>query len=97
MDRPNLSQHQYAVGQAEFSTGHVLKNDRSLFLTGDDIKDAFEIFNSYDQAKGFCFKKVQDNPEIECYIYDYAGQVIFVYDKNGERNFKKIIITSPDK
>lgn len=97
MDKPKLSQDQYAVGQAELSTGHVLKNDKSLFLTGDNIKDAFEIFNSYDQAKEFGIKKVQTNPEIECYIYDYTGQVIFVYDMNGERKFKGIEITPSDK
>ena len=75
----------------------MLKNDKSLFLIGDDIKDAFEIFNSYDQAKEFGIKKVQNNPEIECYVYDYAGQAIFVYDKNGERKFKAIKITPSDK
>ena len=88
VDKPKLSQYQFAVGQAEFSTGHVLKNNKSLYIVGEDILDAYEIFNSCNQAKEFSIKRVNDNPEIECYIYDYNGQVIFIYDKNGERNLR---------
>lgn len=91
MDKPKLLQYQYAVGQAELATGHVLKNNKSLFLVGDDIKDAYEIFNSYEQAKEFSIRKVQDNPDIECWIYDHTGQIIFGYDKDGERNLTPII------
>ena len=90
MDKPKLSRHQYAVGQAELTTGHVLKNNKSLFLVGDDIKEAYEIFDSYEQAKKFSIRKVQDNPDIECWIYDHTGQVIFGYDKDGERGLTPI-------
>lgn len=85
MDKPQIFQSQYAVGQAEYATGHVLKKDKTLLLTDDESKDAFEIFNSYEQAKEFCIKRVQDNPDIECWIYDYIGQVVFGCDKDGER------------
>ena len=69
MDKPKLSEHQYAVAQAAFATGHVLKNDKSLFLVGDDIKDAYETFDSFDDAKESATTKVQNNPEID-YVYD---------------------------
>ena len=85
MDKPKLSQDQFAVGQAEFNTGHVLNNDDSVFHTGDDINNAYTIFGSLTQAKEFGLDKVQNNPEIECYVYNLAGQTIFVCDKNGER------------
>jgi len=90
MDKPQLSPYQYAVGQADLATGHVLKNNKSLFLVGDDIKDAYEIFNSYEQAIEFCSRQVQDNPDIECWIFDHTGQVIFGYDKDGERSLTPI-------
>lgn len=91
MDKPKLSKHQYAVGQAELTNGHVLKNNKSLFLVGDDINDAYQIFNSYEHAKEFSIKKIKDNPDIECWIYDHTGHVIFGCDKDGERNLKPII------
>jgi hypothetical protein len=86
MDKPKL--FQFAVRQAEFSTGHMLKNNKSLYLVGEDILDAYEIFNPYEQAKEFSIKQVKDNPEIECYVYNYNGQVVFICDKKGERNIK---------
>ncbi len=88
VDKPKLSQYQFAVGQAEFSTGHVLKNNKSLYLVGEHISDAYEIFNSYDEAREFSIKQVNDNPEIECYVYDYNEQVLFICDKDGERNLR---------
>jgi len=95
MDKPKLSPHQYAVGQAELKTGHILKNNKSLFLVGDDNNDAYQIFNFYEQAKEFSITRVNDNPDIECWIYDHTGQVTFGYDKHGERNIPPI--TSFDK
>lgn len=97
MDKHKLSQYQFAVGHAEFSSWHVLKNNKSLNLVGEDISDAYEIFNSYDQAKEFSVKKVNDNPEIECYVYDYKGQVIFLYDKVGEQNLMWQNLTASKK
>ena len=93
MEKPKLSPYQYAVGQAELVTGHVLKNNKSLFLVGDDSEDAYEVFNSYEQAKEFSIRRVQGNPDIECWIYDYIGQVIFGCDKDGERSPTPLIIS----
>lgn len=88
MTYPKLLEHQLAIAQAEFSTGHVLNKNGSLYLAGNDINDVYEKFDSYDQAKEFVIKKVQNNPEVECWIIDYKGQTIFAYDKNGERKIK---------
>ena len=62
MEKPELFKHQYAVAQAEFATGHVLKKDKTLFLVGDDSKDAFEIFNSYKQAEEFSIFFLRESP-----------------------------------
>lgn len=88
VDKPKLLSYQFAVRRAEFSTGHILKNDNTLFLLGDDILETYEILNSFEQAKEFSVKKVHDNSGIECCVYDYNEQLVFVYNKNGERTFK---------
>ena len=41
---------QFFVLQAEFKTGHVLKKDLSLFISGGDMNEVHEIFNSKSDA-----------------------------------------------
>jgi len=85
MDIPNLTENQFAVGKAAFASGHVLRNDGSLFKTGEDLKEMYEIFDSYEEAKGFSLQKIKNNAEIECWIVDSKGNYIITYDQNGER------------
>jgi hypothetical protein len=87
MDIPYLKDKQFAVGKAELATGHVLRNDDSLYMTGQELNDMYEIFESYDEAKEFSLRKIKAKPEIECWIVDSKGNHVITYDKNGERKY----------
>ncbi|MDN3657235.1 hypothetical protein QWZ08_16415 [Ferruginibacter paludis] len=85
MTQPKLAEQQFAIGSAEFSTGHILKKNGELFLTGDDFNDFWQIFNSFEQAKAFIIEKISRNRTIECWVIDFTGKTIFFYNKNGEQ------------
>ena len=78
---------QFAVGKAEYATGHVLRNDGSLFRNGEDLSLMYEIFDTYEDAKAFALQKIENNPSIECWIVDSKGNHLNTYDKNGERKY----------
>lgn len=88
MTLPILKENQFAVGKAKYATGHVLKNDGSFFLTGENINEMYEIFENYEDAKNFVIEKVNENHEIECWIINSKGEHMFTYDQKGERKFK---------
>lgn len=88
MHRPALQENQFAVGQAELATGHVLQKDGSLYISGSDITNVYEIFNSYEAAQKFAITKVKNDPKVECWIINFLGKTLFVYDTEGERKFK---------
>jgi hypothetical protein len=94
MNKINLTERQFAVGKAEFSTGIALKNDGSYFHKGDSLNETFEIFESFDEAKKFVVRKVTQEPTIECYITNYKNETVFAYDKDGERYIGKKEITN---
>ena len=85
MERPVLKNNEFAVGQAEFETGIILKQDGSYYKNTEDITKVYKIFDSVEKAKSFVIKTVQDKPAIECWISNSAGETVFVYDKDGER------------
>ena len=85
MDIPFLEENQFAVTSAEFSTGIVLNNDGTYFISGTDLKNIFEIFDSYFHAKEFTLQKIKKNPNFECYIVNSKGDVVTLYDTYGER------------
>jgi ethanolamine ammonia-lyase small subunit len=82
MDRPKLKPNQFAVGHAEYSTGHVLKTDKTLYVQRGDV---YLIFESKDDALSYIMKTVKENPDIECWIEDSLGTHLITIDKNGER------------
>lgn len=85
MKKLRISENQFAVGKAEFSTGHVLNNDGTIYHTGDEEVKMYEIFNDYSFAKEFAVLKVSNNPKIECWIENSKSETIFYIDRNGER------------
>jgi hypothetical protein len=87
MNIPYLKENQFAVGKAEYVTGHVLRNDGSLFQTGEDLNKMFEIFESCEEAKEFALQKIKTNPKIECWVVDSKGEHVITYDKDGERKY----------
>jgi hypothetical protein len=76
---------QFAIGKAEFGTGHILKNNNRLFLKDDNPNEAFEFFDSFEAARQVVIDKVTKNPDIECWIIDSNGKCLYHYDRNGER------------
>ena len=85
MDRLSILENQFGVGKAEFSTGIVLKNDGSYFLSDVEVENVFEVFDTYLSAKEFAINKVLNNPKIECWIINSKNEMVFCYDQNGER------------
>lgn len=86
MERPKLELNQFAVGHAEYSTGHVLKVDKTLY---NQTGDVFLIYDSKDDALIYIMKTVRENPNIECWMENSLGEHIITIDKNGERNNEK--------
>lgn len=88
MEKLNISENQFGVGKAEFSTGIVLKNDESYFLSDVKVDAIYEVFETYKDAKAFAISKVQNNPKIECWVINSKNETVFYFDQNGERIIK---------
>ena len=43
MSNLNLKENQFAVGKAEFKTGHVLNNDGTIYYSGSEESKMYEI------------------------------------------------------
>jgi len=82
MHKPKLKPNQFAVAHSEYSTGHLLKTDKTLFLQNGEV---FLIFETKEQALKYIIKTVKENPEIECWMENYLGELVITIDKNGER------------
>jgi predicted transcriptional regulator len=87
MEIPYLKDNQFAVGKAQYSTGIVLRNDGTIYKSGQSVNEIYEIFENYHEAELFVLKTISNNPEIECWIVDAKGEYIITYDKQGKRNF----------
>ena len=85
METPILTNGQFAVGKAEFTTGIVLNNDGKYYTSGNDLNTMYEIFDSYIEAEKFVLGKIKNNANVECWIVDSNGNHVITYDKNGER------------
>lgn len=81
--------NQFAVGKAEFATGIILKKDGYYYNINDDLSEVYDVFENFEAAKEFAIEKVQKNQDIECLIMNHKNEIIFVFDKNGERNYEK--------
>ena len=88
MEKLNISENQFGVGKAEFSTGIVLKNDGSYFLSDVEVEDVYKVFETYESAKEFAIKEVESNPRIESFIINSKNEMVYCYDQSGERKVK---------
>lgn len=70
-------ENHFFVVQAEFKTGHVLKKDLSLFISGGDLHEVHEIFNSKSEAIDYAKKMQRENSEIEYWVKDSSDKTIF--------------------
>lgn len=84
MKRPKRHPNQYAVVQADYGTGHVLKIDKTVYLNEGEV---FLIFDSQNEAMEYMEKTVKENPDIECSMENSLGEHVLTIDKNGERKF----------
>ncbi|OJV52228.1 MAG: hypothetical protein BGO31_00735 [Bacteroidetes bacterium 43-16] len=78
-----LQPHQFIVWTAEFATGIVLRNDNNYYHSGDEWNDVYTIFEDLDTAKDYILQKVKKNLDIECYIKDHEGKLVFFVDQRG--------------
>jgi hypothetical protein len=86
MNRPQLNSNQYAVGQAEFLTGHILKIDKTIYGQQGDV---FLVFDSQEAAIEYCERTVKECPTIECWIEDSLGNHLMTIDTKGKRKQNK--------
>lgn len=70
-------ENQFFVGQAEFKTGHVLRKDLSLFVSGGDKDEIYEMFDSKNNAIEYAKKMNSKNPEIEFWVENNSRKTVF--------------------
>jgi hypothetical protein len=88
MKNINISENQFGVGKAEFSTGLVLKNDGTYFLKELEVEDVYKVFENYKSSNEFAIEEVEDNPRIERLIIKSKNEMVYCCDQNGERKAK---------
>ncbi len=88
LKKPKLEPHQFAVGQAEYATGHVLNFDKTLYLEGINDVGVFLVFNSEEEAMNYISRTIKENPDIECWLENHLGDHIRTMDKTGVRKYK---------
>ena len=75
MEKPKIKSYQYLVGQCELKTGIVLKTDKTYY---SQKGEAYLVFDSKELAIQFVEKRVNENPEIECWIESSTGQLVLI-------------------
>jgi hypothetical protein len=78
---PKLNESQCYIILAEVQTGIILNLDEKYNLEPDEYP--ILLFDSYDDARNFAEKKITENSEIECLIFNFKKEFI-------ERIFKKV-------
>lgn len=77
MEKLKLNQNQFAVGQADVLTGHLLNKDLTLNLNTENSNNIFEIFENLDEALEYAKKKIEENPNVEYWIINSKNETIF--------------------
>ncbi|QLC66987.1 hypothetical protein LPB248_11970 [Flavobacterium sp. LPB0248] len=85
MDTPKINENQFAVGQAEYTTGIILKKNNQYYNSGEDILEVYSIFESLDSAKAFTEEGISKNSNIEFFILNYKSETVYIVDQKGER------------
>lgn len=75
LEIPKLSYPQCLVIQAETKSGIILTIEGKYRL--NTSKDEYlSVFDSFEEAKKFCDRKVRQNPTIEFLIYNHLAEII---------------------
>ena len=84
---PQLNEPQCSIVQAEIATGIILTVEGQRYDKETD-EPFILIFNSLDEAKSFSEKKVIENPNLECNIYNFSANFIEVVFEQGNKSEK---------
>jgi len=84
MKKPKLNPNQFAVGQAEYSTGHVLNVVKTIHHQNGEV---YLVFESKDEALTYIKNTLIENPNIECWMENSLGEFVITIDINGERDY----------
>jgi len=87
MDNPKIKENQFAVGQAEYTTGIILKKNNQYYNSGEDIHEVYSIFENLDLAKSFTEQGISKNSNIEYFIINHKGESVYFVDPKGERKY----------
>ncbi len=72
MEIPKVGLGKFVVIIAEYSTGHILNKDRSLYL--NQGQDYFEVFENEQGAFKYVMDLVEESGEIEAVIFNGSGE-----------------------
>ena len=85
MKAPILEENKCSLVIAKYSTGHVMKKDLTIFSSGENEQDVFQVFDNLNTAKEFALQLIKSNPEFECSILNHNGVHLVTFDITGER------------
>lgn len=86
MEIPKLSLNKCSVIIVEYNTGIICYKDLTYFQNGIKEDEVFQRFDSFLEAKEYVINFVATNPKFECTIFDHYGELLGVFDLNGERS-----------
>ena len=89
MEKPVLKSTQFSVLHAKLSTGHLLKTDKTMYLTSDVNAKVYLIFESKRNALSYMENAINVDKEIECTLWDYEYKHLITLDKDGERKYSE--------
>ena len=72
---PDFHAPQVALVHAETWTGIVLTLDGRRYIGSGDV---YRVFASRDEAAAYARRKVGEDPDVECVIYDETGRELDV-------------------
>lgn len=78
----------FYVSQAEFKTGHVLKKDLSIFISGNDMNEVYQIFDYKCDAIEYAKKMQHENAEIEYWVRNSSEKTVFYISKNETKYYE---------
>lgn len=84
MEIPKLGKNKCSIIFAEYSTGHILNPDLSLF-NNESGTNPFQVFENLEIAEFYAKDLISNNSTIECLIYDSDGKFIKVINKETEK------------
>jgi hypothetical protein len=72
---PRIEAPQVALCHVDTWTGHLLTLTGNTSCQGDQA-DCFLTFGTTADAMNYADRKVEDSPEVECAIFDSAGEML---------------------